>query len=410
MRLHLKNSERGSILILTALSMTVLLGIAALSLDVSFMYDKRNRLHAAADAAAKSGAFEVKRDSSISLTDLQTFANQQVSAHGFNPAGTTSVVVHHPPTSGAFSGNAGYVEAIVSEPTATFFGTILGWTSMTPGARAVAGTSNNLACFITLDESPASGYSLELGNTKYTLNGCGAAVGGDLNAFNPNSTIIGTPNPSVGITGSCTGPCGVCPTPTSTGCMGTPTVGAPKPSDPLSGVVAPTNPGGCIAGVAGTLSPGCYTSIATTVKTLTAGPGGTPGIYYITGPVDFSSLTGTNVMIYLTGDGRIDISKKAELHLTAPTSGTYTGIAIFQHKDDHWNFEAKNQLTLDVTGAIYMPGADVEVKNGLDFNMTACTLFIAHSMYVKNGNGAMSNAGCAATFGGAAFLSVSIAE
>ena len=165
MRLHVRNSERGSILILTALSMTVLLGIAALSLDISFMYDKRNRLHAAADAAAKSGAFEVRRDSSISLTDLQTFANQQVSAHGFNPAGTTSVVVHHPPTSGAFTGDAGYVEVIVSEPTSTFFGRILGWTSMTPGARAVAGTSNNLACIITLRGPGTTPYSLEIGNT-----------------------------------------------------------------------------------------------------------------------------------------------------------------------------------------------------------------------------------------------------
>ena len=63
MQLHMRDSERGSILILTALSMTVLLGIAALSIDISFMYDKRNRLHAAADAAAKSGAFEVRRDS-----------------------------------------------------------------------------------------------------------------------------------------------------------------------------------------------------------------------------------------------------------------------------------------------------------------------------------------------------------
>ena len=32
------------------------------------------------------------------------------------------VVTNHPPASGAFAGNAGYVEAIVSEPTNTFFG------------------------------------------------------------------------------------------------------------------------------------------------------------------------------------------------------------------------------------------------------------------------------------------------
>jgi hypothetical protein len=413
MRLHVKNSERGSILILTALSMTVLLGIAALSLDISFMYDKRNRLHAAADAGAKSAAFELQRNSSISLIDLKTFANQQVSAHGFNPAGPTNVVVNHPPASGAFSGNGAYVEVIVSEPTSTFIGRILDPAGiMTPGARAVAGTSNNLACIITLGPSPTDPFaSLELGNSKFTLNGCGAAVGGDLSAFNPNSTIRGTPNPSVGITGICTGPCGVCPTADSTGCMGKPTTGAPMPSDPLSGLVAPTNPGGCIAGEAATLPPGCYTSIATSVKTLEAGPGGTPGIYYVTGPVKVSgTLTGTNVMIYLTGAGQFEGDNKDELHLSAPTSGPYTGIAIFQDPSDTLNFDAKNQFTLNVTGAIYMPGVDVDFKNSLDFTMTTCTLFIAHSLSIDNGNGDMSNAGCAATFGGAAFLSVSIAE
>ncbi len=402
-----RNGESGSILILTALSMVVLLGIAALALDVSFMYDKRNRLHAAADAGAKSAAFELQRHSSISLTDLQTFANQQVSAHGFNPAGTTSVVVHHPPSSGAFNGNPGYVEVIVSEQTSTFFGKILGRTYMTPGARAVAGTSNNLACFITLGASGSPPYSLEMGNSVLALNGCGAAVGGDLNAFNPNSTIDGTPLPSVGIVGSCTGTCGDCPTTVSTRCMGKLTTGAPQPSDPLSGLAAPTNPGGCIAGVAATLSPGCYTSIAPSVNTLTAGN------YYVTGAVNFGNnhnLTGTGVMLYLTGAGAINAGNNSGLHLSAPTSGPYTGIAIFQDQSDHNDFVTGNSFTLDVNGAIYMPGTDVNINNHLNFAGTNCTLFIAHSLHINNGSGQLTNVGCAATFGGAAFLSVSIAE
>ena len=399
-----QTGESGSILILTALSMVVLLGIAALALDVSFMYDKRNRLHAAADAGAKSAAFELQRNSSISLTDLQTFANQQVSAHGFTPAGPTTVVVHHPPASGAFSGNAGYVEVIVSEPTSTFFGTILGWASLTPGARAVAGTANNLACFITLGASGSPPYSLEMGNSTLSLNGCGAAVGGSLNAFNPNSTIDGTPLPSVGIVGTCTGTCGDCPLPTSTRCMGKLTTGAPAPSDPLSGMVAPTNPGGCIAGVAATLSPGCYTSIAASVTTLTA------GVYYVTGTVTASNLTGTGVMIYLTGAGKLASGNNDELHLSAPTSGPYTGIAIFQDSSDHNDFATGNSFTLDVNGAIYMPGADVNIGNHLNFAGTNCTLFIAHSLHINNGSGQLTNVGCSTTFGGAAFLSVSIAE
>ncbi len=391
-----QTGESGSILILTALSMVVLLGIAALSLDVSFMYDKRNRLHAAADAGAKSAAFELQRNSSISLTDLRTFANQQVSAHGFNPAGTTNVVVNHPPASGAFSGNAGYVEVIVSEPTPTFFGKILGWASMTPGARAVAGTSNNLACIITLKASGTSPYSLEIGNTTMTLNGCGVADGGDLNGANPNSRINGTPMPSVGIVGSCYNNCGN---------MGSLTTGAPTPTDPLAGLPAYPNPGGCIAGVAPTLSPGCYTTIATSVTKLN------PGVYYVTGKLDVATnLTGTDVMIYLTGGGYISIGNNNALHLSAPRSGPYTGIAIFQDPSDSHAFDVHNNSDLDVNGAIYMPGVDVDINNSLSFINTNCTLFIAHSLNIRNGNGSMSNAGCASTFGGAAFLSVSIAE
>ena len=391
-----RSSERGSILILTALSMTVLLGIAALSLDISFMYDKRDRLHAAADAGAKSAAFELQRNSSISLTNLKAFANQQVSLHGFNPAGTTNVVVNHPPAGGAFGGNAGYVEVIVSETTSTFFGKILGWTSVTPSARAVAGTSNNLACIITL-KGPGSGpYSLEIGNTTMTLNGCGVADGGDLNGANPNSKISGTPTPSVGIVGHCDNNCGQ---------MGSLTPGAPTPTDPLSGLPPYANPGGCIAGVAPTLSPGCYTTIATSVTKLN------PGLYYVTGKLDVATnLTGTDVMIYLTGGGYISIGNNNALHLSAPRSGTYTGVAIFQDPSDSHAFNVGNNSDLDVNGAIYMPGVDVDINNSLSFINTNCTLFIAHSLNIRNGNGSMSNAGCASTFGGAAFLSVSIAE
>src|ERR1700680_2226322 len=80
--------ERGQIVILTALSMTVLLAIAALAVDASFMYDKRTQLYAAADAAAKVVAAEVQRhprNPRVTHDALQNFANQQVRAHGFTP-------------------------------------------------------------------------------------------------------------------------------------------------------------------------------------------------------------------------------------------------------------------------------------------------------------------------------------
>ncbi len=378
--------------------MVALLGVAALSLDASFMYDKRNRLHAAADAAAKSAAIEVIRNPSVSQGSLEAFADQQVVALGFSPSrlgGTTTVVINHGPASGPFAGDPYYVEAVVSEPTSTFFGKVLGWTSMTPGARAVAGAGNPSACVIVNED-------LTIGNTNLNLNGCGVAVGGDLYGNNPNSRITGIPTPPVGVTGTCIAKkAGVCAN------MGNLVTGAPFPTDPLAGLPLPTDPGGCVAGVAATLSPGCYSSIGPTVTNLL------PGDYYVTGTVDQGhngSLTGTNVLIFLTGSGHLTAGNNSEIHLTAQTTGPYTGIAIFQDPLTTNSWDTGNNFLLDVAGAIYMPGTDVDFPNALTFGSTTCTMFVTKSLRIRNGNGLLKNSGCAGLFGGAAFLQASVAR
>ena len=388
--------ESGQILILTAVTMIVLLGIAALTLDASFMYDKRNQLHAAADAAAKSAAIEIARQGTgVAIGSLRNFADQQVNAHGFTPVrlgGTTIVDVNHGPASGPFAGNAGFVEVIVSQPTGTFFARILGTNSMTPTARAVAGSSNPQNCMIVKED-------LTFGNSAIHSNGCGVAVGGDIDPTKPGSTIDGTPLPSVGVHGDCVG--------VSCDQMGVLTLGAPVPTDPLAGLPLPTNPGGCVAGTAATLTPGCYTSIAGSVTTLTA------GIYYVTGRVDVDNLSGTNVMIYLSGSGQLGAASPGNnkiITLTAPTSGTYKGIAIFQDPANASDIDIKNSFTFTVTGALYFPGADINFKNNLTITNTSCTLFIGKSLNFDNGTGTFTNSGCATTFGGAVFLGVSIAQ
>jgi Flp pilus assembly protein TadG len=397
-------AERGQILVLTALSMTVLLGMAALSIDASFMFDTRNKLHAAADAAAKTGAFEVRRNPSVTSGALLNFANQQVTSHGLTAgacgsttAGTTAVCINHPPATGPFAGNQGYVEAVLTRVTSTFFGNMFNIVSMTPGARAVAGTSAPLNCLITTAIPGTTPTSLSIGNATIVLNGCGVGDAGDLAGTNPNAAISGTPTPSVEIVGTCSGTCSG---------MGTLTQGGASPIDPLLGLITPpTVAGTCVAGTAATLSPGCYSSIATTVTTLTA------GIYKLTGTVNIDNLSGSNVMLYLTGSGQLTAANNKQLTLTAPTSGSYSGIAIYQDPSDSNNFNTGNNFTLDVNGAIYMPGTNVDFPNSLSYNDHGCSLFIARSLSIRNGNGiTFSNSACASTFSSAAFLSVSIAE
>jgi hypothetical protein len=373
--------------------MVALLSIAALALDASFMYDKRNRLHAAADAAAKSAAIEAFRNTTVSQGSLEAFADQQVATHGFSPArlgGTTTVVINHPPSAaaGALAGNPNFVEAIVSEETDTFFAKIIGWTRLTPGARAVAGTGNPANCLITMQ-------NLDIGNSEIDTNGCSVAVGGNLGGTNPNAEITGTPVPTVAVTGTCSGTCGA---------MGTLTTGTPPPTDPLAGMAAPSNPGGCVAGTAATLTAGCYTSIASTVTTLNA------GIYYITGQVDVGNLTGSNVMLFLAPGAQLTAQNNKSLTLTAPSSGTFKGVAIFQDRTNTNDIDIKNNFTLTVTGAVYFPGADITIKNSLLIANTTCTLFISKSLNVFNGSGNFTNSGCASLYGGAAYLTVTIAQ
>ncbi len=390
--------ESGQILVMTAVAMVALLAIAALSLDVSYMYDKRNRLHAAADAAAKSAAIELFRGNNAQA-NLEAFADQQVAALGFNPTrlgGTTVVTVNHPPVTPGFGD--GYVEVVVSEDTSTFFATIVGRSSMTPGASAIAGSGNPSNCLITNQNLTIGG-----GNTQITLNGCGAGVGGSLSVGNGASTgISGTPSPPVAVTGSCSGQCGP-------GHAGTLTTGAPPPTDPLAGLTPYANPGGCPQiGNTSTINPGCYSQITTNVQTLTA------GTYYVTGDITIgnnSTLTGNGVTIYMTGAGRINVTgNNANLTLTAPTSGTYKGIAIFQDVSDTNNWVAGNSFTLNVTGVIYMPGTDVVFNNNPNFASTQCNLFIAKSLTLGNGTGTFTNTGCAGLYGGAAFLTVTIVQ
>ncbi len=369
--------------------------------------DRRNKLYAAADAAAKSAAFARLRNPA---SDLQAFANREVVVMGLGPVvscgstGGTSVCVG-PPTSGPFTGNVNFVEAIVSEQsTATFFGKVLGWATGSPGARAVAGVSNPAYCLIVMED-------MEVGNTcpsspLFVLNGCGAAVGGNLHGNNPNSCISGVPEPPVDV-GTCTGTCSD---------FGVLTTGSAAPADPLINLPAFANPYPGPCGVAvpdggGGIDPGCYTTIPTSVTTLR------PGEYYIKNTWNIANTVANGVFVYLAGpNGRIHAANNDALNITAMStpatySGTtYNGIAIFSERGNIENFDAGNFFTLTLNGAIYMPSVDVVFGNHLRLANSNCALFIAKSLDVNNGASNWSTGNCAALFGNALFLSIAVTE
>lgn len=150
-----RTGESGSILIITALGLTVLLGVTALAVDAGFMFDYRLQMGAAADAAARQAALELRRDASLALpanaARLNAFGRHAALLNNFDFQNGISVTIHTPPVApSAFAGHAGYVEAIVSEVKPTFFMNVLGRSTMTVDALATAGSGASAVCVTAL--------------------------------------------------------------------------------------------------------------------------------------------------------------------------------------------------------------------------------------------------------------------
>jgi len=370
------------------------MGIAALSVDASFMFDMRQKLAAAADSAAKSGAFEVKRGNSVNVL---AFATSDVADHiaaGLLPAGVSVDAARLCNDAGATCtapyNTAKYVEVILSSNQPTFFGRILGYASLTPVARAVAGSSSPSACFITM-------HDLYMKNATIDLDNCGAQVGGNLTYDNNPSDIVGP----VSVTGTCGGGGGHCSDADLANLQ-------PAPENPFKDLLPPaTVPATCPdSPPAVIVDGGCYHNIANTVTTLPA------GIITITGSLDVSDLTATSgTLLYFTSTGKLTAGMNSTLRLTASNSiAGYAGIAMYGDPGSKWDLDTTNHFNVYITGAVAMAGSDVDIKNHLQMFDTGCTLLVFNTWTEKAGNGALGTRNCDTLFSNASFLGVSLAE
>jgi hypothetical protein len=150
--------ERGSMLVLAAVVLPVLLAFAAVALDLGYMYDYKQRMGAAADAAALSGAFEIKRSVGIDSATLNAYIRDDAARNGFTDGvNGITVTISRPPVTGLHIGDTKYVEVVIARATPTFFAQILGRSTVPVSARAVAGPDEGTGCV----------YALHTGDLKY---------------------------------------------------------------------------------------------------------------------------------------------------------------------------------------------------------------------------------------------------
>jgi hypothetical protein len=369
--------ERGSILLLAAIVLPVLLGLAALALDAGYMFDYRQRMGAAADAAAVAGAFEIKRSFAIDSATLNPYIRDDATRNGFTDGtGGVTVTISRPPVTGLHIGDANYVEVVIAKPTPTFFARIFGLNTVTVNARAVAGPQDGSGCVYALSAAdPAKAYPIEFdipkSGTHINVPNCAIVSNGDFNVIS-GSSIDSAAQILVGAAAR-----------TGTGTVNpTPTYNVAPSADPFgdmdqaglfgtawtcgwSGTRTPTG-GGVKTNISGvgsalitssgnnyTLNPGVYCGsggnegIKIGLKVNTPDPPGTcntavddvvnfsPGIYIVVGGgLDWkhTCVTGTGVVFYFTGTSAnpyaacggnmLSTDPPDRFFFTAPTSTT----------------------------------------------------------------------------------------
>jgi hypothetical protein len=143
----------------------------------------------------------------------------------------------------------------------------------------------------------------------------------------------------------------------------------------------------------------CYSSLSVgSGKTLTL----PPGTYYINAGDAFiqGDLSCSACTIVLTNSnpssdsiGQFKVNSTAKINMSAPTSGKYAGIAIFQDRRAKDSSSANNQINGNsssvINGSIYFPNQEL-IYNGTGNTAAVCTMFIAKRL-IFSGNSGTTN-------------------
>ncbi len=377
---RISKSEKGSILMLGALTIFVVTAFVGLALDACYMYFHKRAMQAAADAGAYGGAFEILRGNS----DAVAAAKNDTALNGFTDGSdNVTVTVNNPPASGTKAGDANFVEVIVSHPQPTWFMRALNFNSITVKARAVAGlgtTGNGCVYALNQDTGKTNNGFFANGTTNSNF-ACGVFSNSNFRSVGGACVVT----PTVSYTGTYTnsdssGDCG----PKGIG-KGVPVV------DPLHGKYSAPGHTTCdyrnykvTTGTTVTLSPGIYCggiSIGGTVNHVVFSSGAyvlVGGGLSVNGAVTVSGSGVTFFNTYSKSDkyAGISINGSGTVTLTAPTTGTYAGLLFYQDPTVSWS--ASN-------GSI-IAGAANSVYDGIIYFPTTDLTYAGNSSSTDGGN------------------------
>ena len=401
---RLLSSDSGSVAVMVAVSLVVILGMMALAIDVGQLRLAKQRLQMVADAAALAGALEIPDCSTANCSTLTTAAQDALTENNFTgstlltncaTSGTTALMVtvnNGPCALGAadpHNGNANYVEVVVSQPQPTYFAGILGISSVLIKTRAEAARAGGTNCIFALDPTGSGAVSVAL---LAAVNApCGIVDESSSSSALQCALFAGLSASQIGVVGGVSSLlCNISPTPKTN-------IAVPSPADPLAYLVKPTVPS---CGTSNTPSASHHGSSAalsiTTTTTLYADYAYCGGITIGAGAnVTFSTTYGSTFVLTSTNAGKtvspgglqVDFAATVNgngvtfynygpsggitfnwasatlggVSLIAPTTGTYSGILFFQDPINTSTAQIVGSSSWNTTlqGTYYFPSATV---------------------------------------------------
>jgi len=340
---NIKSQEKGQALILIALGMVILIGFAALAIDGSMVFSDKRHAQNAADTSAIAAALARGKDNTVNYV---TVATDRATSNGYTDNQSTKFVtvtgVASP--SGVCPETGLDITVKIDSAVKTTFARVLGWTQLVNHVSATA-----RSCDLIPPKPLYSGSSVWSTQTNDACNGTSSQsihnggsgtvnlYGGGLGSSDPLNKCIDLDG---GHTQLLKNDDGMCATITTVGSSTTNLGGVGGLCDISSNIVtnkppisSPADLGITCSGNAttsgDTMSPGNFTGSFPPNNVTTLNPGtycisAGNGSFKLTG----GTLTGTGVTIVMNS-GSLDWGGNSEVHLTAPTSGTYKGLLIY---------------------------------------------------------------------------------
>lgn len=355
---QLLKSRIGNMLMVGALATPILIGGAAVAVDLSRAVGFKAALQSGADAAALSSARELALRSttaeSVDVAARGYMTEQLARSYGDSSLQISSSILR----------DRSGVEVRATGRLPVLFGKMFGWPVVTAQVTATARTAGSTPlCMLVLDPTGHSSFHLRV-NAQLEANGCSIVVNSTHNnaiMVNNQSKLIAEAVCTVGGYGG-----------NKSRFNPAPTTDCPALADPLESRTFPTA-GPCnhtnlkVRGQGPrTLNPGTYCggidiegAVQVTLN---------PGAYFIKDGTleveDTASLTGEYVTFVFSGTGaRFSFGRDSSIDLKASSTGPFAGfLFVSDHVGASENYKIFSNDARNLLGTVYLPNDNLIVE------------------------------------------------